>query len=938
MNLKITSIFFLLLASTVAFAQTGSIKGTIVDFKTKEAVIGASVVLKGSTPPIGTATDVEGNFEIQNIKTGPQTIIVSYVSYKAKEIAVTVYPNQAVLINSTIEEDVANLEEVKIVGQRQSFTDVSVITEIKQAEQIAVGISAQQIQKSQDRDASQVIRRVPGVSIQDDRFVIIRGLNERYNTVMLNDAITPSTEVDVKSFSFDLIPSTAIDRMMIYKSGAPELPGEFAGGIIKIYTKTIPDENGFSISLNTGYRSNTTFQKVNDYKGTSLDWLGFGSVDRILPNKFPKTSTLQRENTPSDATLNAFRKLPEFYNVQSKSVTPDLRGSIGYNQKFQLGDAKLTTFNNLNYSSTHQFLPTTQFRYLSYDKDKKASEILTSYKDELYQQNVRLGLMSNWALILNPNHKIEFRNLFNQLSTKETNYRQGINNDNGTEVRNYAFRYESKSIYSGQLGGTHELGATTTLKWLGAFGFTHRDEPDYRRFISSRTIGTNDPFKVELVPGSNASLTRGARFYSTLDEYTSSFRADIEHRFKRGAYEDDESMQIKLRAGGYSEYKDRSFKARWFNLTNSGGVSQEVLAQAPGQLFGAQNIGADQLYYAERTNFDDKYKAQNTLLAGYFGAYIPFTKKFNASIGLRVEHNEQKLQSRQRGSGDRVKVDNPILRYLPSANLAFNFTEKSLIRLAYSVSVNRPEFRELAPFTYYDFNFDVSRVGNPNLKTPSIQNLDLRYEFYPKDGELISVAAFYKHFTNPIEARIRYAGSGISFYVDNAKSAYTTGAEIEFRKSLKGITPASFVDNLTMVFNASVIKSNVLTGFAGQENDRQLQGQSPYLINAGVYYNDANRGWQVNALYNVVGRRIFLVGDKELQPTVYEMPRNVIDLNVIKAVGEHLEFKLGIQDLLNQRFRLIQDSNLDKKITNADESYQSYRRGSYSTIGVTYKF
>jgi TonB-dependent receptor len=397
-------------------------------------------------------------------------------------------------------------------------------------------------------------------------------------------------------------------------------------------------------------------------------------------------------------------------------------------------------------------------------------------------------------------------------------------------------------------------------------------------------------------------------------------------------------MQIKLRAGGYSEYKDRSFKARWFNLTNSGGVSREVLDQAPGQLFGAQNIGANQLYYAERTNFDDRYKAQNTLMAGYVGAYIPFTKKFNASVGLRVEHNEQKLQSRQRGSGDRVKVDNPILRYLPSANLAFNFTEKSLIRLAYSVSVNRPEFRELAPFTYYDFNFDVSRVGNPNLKTPSIQNLDLRYEFYPKDGELISVAAFYKHFTNPIEARIRYAGSGISFYVDNAESAYTTGAEVEFRKSLKGITPASFVDNLTMVFNASVIKSNVLTGFAGQENDRQLQGQSPYLINAGVYYNDANRGWQVNALYNVVGRRIFLVGDKELQPTVYEMPRNVIDLNVIKAVGEHLEFKLGIQDLLNQRFRLIQDSNLDKKITNADESYQSYRRGSYSTIGVTYKF
>ncbi|KAA6438764.1 TonB-dependent receptor plug domain-containing protein [Dyadobacter flavalbus] len=938
MNLKITSFLLFLFSTSLAFAQTGSIKGNIVDYKSKEAVIGASIVLKGSTPPIGTATDVEGNFDIQNIPTGKQTVIVSYVSYKPKEIAVEVYPNQAVLINTTIEEDVANLEEVKIVGQRQSFTDVSVITEIKQAEQIAVGISAQQIQRSQDRDASQVVRRVPGISIQDDRFVIIRGLNERYNTVMLNDAITPSTEVDVKSFSFDLIPSTAIDRMMIYKSGAPELPGEFAGGIIKIYTKTIPDDNGFTFSLTGGYRGNTTFKNVRDYNGSSLDWTGFGASDRALPNGFPSTRRLQSENSPSDASLNAFRNLPEFFDLKSKSVTPDLRASLGFNHKFELGNMKLTTFNNVNYSSSHQFLPTTQFRYLSFNTEKQKSDIQSYYQDELYQNNVRLGVMSNWALIINPNHKIEFRNLFNQLSNKETNFRQGYNTDNDTEVQNYAFRYESKSIYSGQLGGTHELGARTTVKWLGALGTTFRSEPDYRRFISSRAIGTNGPFRVELVPGSNASLTRGARFYSELTEYTSSFRADIEHRIQRNGYEDDESMQIKLRAGAYGEMKDRAFKARWFNLTNSGSASQELLNQAPGQLFDTQNIGLGKLYYAERTNTDDKYNAQNTLMAGYLGAYVPISKKFNASVGLRVENNIQKLQSRQRGGGERIRVNNPILRFLPSANFAYNFTEKSLVRLAYSVSVNRPEFRELAPFTYYDFNFDVSRVGNPNLKTPSIQNVDLRYEFYPKDGELISVAAFYKHFLNPIEARIRYAGSGISFYVDNAKSAYTAGGEIELRKSLKNLTVSPFVDNLSVLLNASVITSNVLTGFAGQENDRQLQGQSPYLINAGIYFNDVNRGWQVNALYNVVGRRIFLVGDKELQPTVYEMARNVIDLNVVKALGEHLEIKLGIQDLLNQRFRLIQDSNLDQKITNVDESYQSYRRGSYSQIGINYRF
>jgi TonB-dependent receptor len=938
MNSKLLSLLFVILSASLAFAQTGSIKGSIVDAQSKEAIIGASVILKGSTPPVGTATDQEGKFDIPNIPTGKHTVIVSYISYKNKEVDVTVYPNQAILINATLEEDVANLQEVKIVGQRQTFTDVSVITEIRKAEQIAVGISAQQIQKSQDRDASQVVRRVPGVSIQDDRFVIIRGLNERYNTVMLNDAITPSSEVDVKSFSFDLIPSSAIDRIMIYKSGAPDLPGEFAGGVIKIYTKTVPDENGFTLNLSTSYRGGTTFHDAKDYKGSSLDWTGFGAKDRVLPSNFPSTKRLINENTPSDRTLNAFRNLTDFYNLQTKTIRPDLRFSIGYNRNMNIGDKRLTTFNNINYTHTTQFMPTEQFRYLAFDDTKQASEVQLNYNDQFLGQNTRLGAMSNWGFIINPNHKIEFRNLFNQLSNKETTYRQGYSNDNGREVQNYAFRYESKSIYSGQLSGTHDVSNATTIKWTGAFGWTHRDEPDFRRFVTSRDIGSNDPFVIETLQGSGASLTRNARFFSKLNEYSSSFRADIEHRINRKGYEGDEKMQIKLRAGGLAEYKDRIFNARWFNLNNPGGVSSEILNGTPDQFFDKSNIAADKLYYVEHTNTDDKYKAQNLLAAGYVGAYIPLTTRFNVSLGFRGEFNRQQLQSQERGAGAKVDVDNPIFRPLPSVNMAYNFTEKSLIRLAYSMTVNRPEFRELAPFNYYDFNFDVSRVGNPNLKTPSIHNIDLRYEFYPKDGEVISIAGFYKHFKNPIESRVRYSGSNVTFSVDNAKSAYAYGAELEVRKSLKEVSNSAFVNNLTLVLNASVIKSDVLTGFAGQEANRQLQGQSPYLINTGIYYTEPTMGLQINALYNVIGKRIFLVGDEAVQPTVYEMPRNVIDLNIIKAIGRHMELKLGVQDLLNQQFRLIQDSNLDGKISKVDESYQKYRRGTYSTIGVTYKF
>ncbi len=935
MKIKIFTILLLLITVSTVFAQTGSIKGSIVDAQSKDVIIGASVVIKGSTPPLGTATDVEGKFEIPAIATGKHIVVISYVSFKNKEIEVTVYPNQTTLINTTLEEDVANLQEVKIVGQRQTFTDVSVISEIKKAEQIAVGISAQQIQKSQDRDASQVVRRVPGVSIQDDRFVIIRGLNERYNTVMLNDAITPSSEVDVKSFSFDLIPSSAIDRIMIYKSGAPDLPGEFAGGIIKIYTKTIPDHNGFSLNVSTGMRGGTTFESVKDYKGGAMDWLGFGAKDRVLPSNFPKTATINSEYTPSETTLNAFRNLPEFYNMTNKTVSPGLRLSLGYNGNIQLGDRRLTTFNNINYSNTNQYMPTEQFRYLAFNPSKQASEVQINYKDQFYGQNTRLGVMSNWGFIINPNHKIEFRNLFNQLSNKETTFRQGYSNDNGREVQNYAFRYESKSIYTGQLSGTHDLSDATTVKWTGALGMTHRDEPDFRRFVSSRPMGTEAPFTIETLQGGNASLTHNARFYSKLNEFTASFRADVEHRIDRN---NDEKMQIKLRAGAYAENKDRKFNARWFNLNNPGGVSSEILNQAPGQFFDSNNIAADRLHFVDQTNLSDRYNAQNLLIAGYVGAHIPLTSKFSASLGFRGEYNRQQLQSQLKGSGEIVDVDNPIFRALPSANFTYNFTEKSLLRLAYSVTVNRPEFRELAPFNYYDFNFDVSRVGNANLKTPSIQNIDLRYEFYPAEGEVISIAGFYKDFKNPIETRVRYSGSNVSFTVDNAKSAYAYGAELEVRKSLRSLTNISFIDNLTLLLNASVIKSDVLTGFTGQEENRQLQGQSPYLINTGLYYTHPTLGLQINALYNVVGRRIFLVGDKEVQPTVYEMPRNVIDLNIIKSFGKHLELKLGIQDLLNQQFRLIQDSNLDGTITSIDESYQRYRRGTYSTLGLSFKF
>jgi outer membrane receptor for ferrienterochelin and colicin len=224
-------------------------------------------------------TDIEGNFIFSKLAAGNYKIVITSIGFAPKEIDnVRIESDKTTLINAVLEDDSKMLEGVVVKAQRMTGTEISVISEIKQIQNIAVGVSSQQIVKTQDRDASQVVRRVPGVSIFDDRFIVIRGLNERYNTVLLNDIITPSTEVDVKSFSFDLIPSAAIDRMMVYKSPSAELPGDIAGGAIKIYTKTVPDGNNISAGFTIGYRSNATGQTTTDYTGSNLDALGFGAT------------------------------------------------------------------------------------------------------------------------------------------------------------------------------------------------------------------------------------------------------------------------------------------------------------------------------------------------------------------------------------------------------------------------------------------------------------------------------------------------------------------------------------------------------------------------------------------------------------------------------------------------------------------------------------
>jgi outer membrane receptor protein involved in Fe transport len=937
---RIIYTLFFSLFSLCLLAQTGSIKGTIKDAKTGDALIGATVLIDGTTS--GAAADIEGNFLIAKAPAGAATLTVSYVGYQAKKINVQVESGKTTVVNTALDEDAGQaLAEVVVTAERPTNTEVSLISEIKSVQQVAVGISAEQIVKTQDRDAAQIARRVPGVSIVENRFVLVRGLSQRYNTVMINDVITPSTEVDVRSFSFDMIPSNMIDRMLIFKSGAAELPGEFAGGVIKVYTKQAPEENFTNVAFSTSYRAGTSFNTVPKTEGGRLDWLGFDDGDRALPGSFPRTSQLFNGRSDQQRA-GLINQLPNNWGVNNVTAPLDYRFNVNLGRRFNIGSVRIGNLTGINYSSTNQYNDVTSSFYANGDN---AGETARRYDDKLFVYNSRLGILHNWSFRFNPNFLIEFKNLFNQLGFSETLNRSGayVAGEN-REEQSYSQRFESRSIYSGQLVGKNSFNdGRTDLNWQLGLGYTRRTEPDWRRLVYFREAGSDQPFSAAI--SGQPVLMYGGRFFSELDETALTAAAGVEHKLGPADKEDP----IKLKAGFYTERKDREFSARFFGYVNG---TAEDKALPVGEMFSPERVTGEGNFTAvEDTKPTDTYTAANTLLAGYASAYLPIGDKFSATLGLRVESNQQELSSRD-GSGP-VKVDNLVVSPLPSANLVYNLSDKQLLRVAYAYTVNRPEFRELAPFNYFDFALNADIIGNRKLTTAKIQNVDARWEYYPSPSELISFGAFYKHFRNPVENLLR-EGSLISYTFINAEEATSYGVEAEIRKSFSELSSSRFIQNLTFVGNASYIISNVNLGRftvvdplvnpeplevgALVDQNRPLQNQSPYLINGGFYYSDDQLGLQVNALYNIFGKRLFAVGTIA-NPSIYEMPRGVLDLNITKSLGQKFELRLNFQDLLNQRVRLEQDFNRDGKITGSDrQTVRSLRRGQYFTLGVVYNF
>ena len=894
-----------------------------------------------ASPTHVAATDVDGNYFLK-IPTGTYTVTVTYVSYKSLTLEnIKIEAGKATTLNPTLEDDALSLGEVTVVAERQINNEISLIKDIRQSNIVVSGMSSEQIVKAQDRDAAEAVRRIPGVTIQDNRFIIVRGLSERYNSVLLNDVLTPSSEVDVRAFSFDILPTSVIDRILIYKSPAPELPGDFAGGAIKISTKNAVSQNSTTFSIGTGYRSGTSFNNYYTYKGSKTDFLGFDNGTRQLPSNLPSTAQFQSLSYAERTQIGQNSSLPNTWKPEQTTASPDLRLNLGLNRVFDVAGNRLSSITALTYSNTHLLQSTTRN---DYQQQQANGEVETnwSYVDQLSGNSVRVGALQNFSLRLNENNKIEFRNLFNQIGIKQATQREGYNFETGTtkEEKNYALRYESRSIYTGQFQGTHSTpDQKNTFTWATGYNYINRQEPDLRRVRTQRDAGTEAPFRVQI--STLSTPYDAARFFSELDESAFTGAGQWQHLFNAADSTDVENAP-KLNVGFYAERKDRDFNARTLSYKRNAGIgggrTDDAILELPiEQIFAPENVSfPNGLIFDEGTTVADSYDASNTLLAGYAGISKPFFGKINFYGGVRTEYNRRQVNTADQSGS--YKVDEKKLYLLPSVNIAYNFSLRSLLRAAYGMTVNRPEFREQARFSFYDFNENASVRGNNELKTATIHNVDLRYEFYPSASELLSLGVFYKRFIDPIETKLE-AGTGTNYTFVNGEYANSIGVEAEARKSFRELSGSKFLQNHSLVLNASLIYSRVNLGAeaSASEQDRPMMGQSPYIVNTGLYYQDDESGWQYSIMYNVLGSRIYRVGD-DLNPSIYELPRHVVDVTLTKNFSNGLQVKAGVSDLFNQQYRFKEDTNQNSKIESSDLPIYLFNRGMYGTFTLGYSF
>ena len=935
-------------------AQTGTITGKVIEAESGFEVIGGNVVIKGTIT--GNSTDLDGVYTIK-VDPGTYALECSYIGFDNKVIEnVIVKADEVTVVNIQLGEAPIQLDlGATIVGKKINSSEAAVLTIQKKAPVILDVMSAVQISKSGDNNVAAAVKRITGVTVQDGKYVYVRGLGDRYSKTTLNGATIPGLDPNKNTVQMDLFPTNLIDNILVYKTFSPNLPGDFTGGYVDIATKDFPGSKTINVSASVGLNATWAFNnRFLSYKGGKNDWLGFDDGTRAIPEFIQNNGVPAAErgaNVDAGKAVQLTEATKSFSNnftFQNATPTPNynLGLSIG-NQKMLFGK-QLGMIAALTYQKSNEFYDngTSGIYQLTSNYDN-ASRLTTQLKvnDIKGSEKVLWGGMFNTSLKLDSKNKIGLTLMHNQSAISTARFQEGKKQiddpDDGYQTRTWQFL--ERGLSTAQLKGKHVFGAKNIeVNWMSSYASSTQDEPDLR-FFTNRFRDHANGRSYFIKPSSDRLPVR---YFRNMNQSNFDNKMDIVIPFNQW---NDLSSKFKFGAGYLT--KDREFREDRYNYDNqtaafSGDIisylSEENLLTYDDTESKYMNNG-DGVFLVDAHEAANNYNSSQQIGAAYTMVELPLTQKLRAITGIRAESTKiqffsfsdeiKEIYTNLDGKQDIIDE----LDLLPSLNLNYEMTDNMKVRFAYNRTLARPTFRELAPFESFDFMGGFILIGNPDLQRTLVDNIDLRWEIFPNPKEIISVSAFYKRFQNPIERTYNPEAPNGEFTFRNVDRAFLAGAEFEVKKELSFISKSlcnfSVATNFTYIYSQSDIDERELYQIRATHpnaaSTREMFGQAPFVVNGLISYKN-EKGTSANLSYNVSGAKISYISIGGT-PNIYELPRHSLNFNIGHSFENGFGLKLSASNILNAKYH--------QAITFKGEEYsvQQNDLGMGYSIGLSFK-
>lgn len=930
-----------------AFAQKGNGKltGKVSDGTTNETLAGVTISAKGTK--YGTTSITDGTY-ILALPPGTYTMRYSYTGHKIKEITgVVVKSGESTFLDIILETATKELEGVVVSANIRREAQSAVYSQQKRSAAVSDGISIEAIRKTPDYNTGQVLRRVPGVNVQDSRFVVVRGLSDQYNQTVLNGAVMTSTESNRSAFAFDLIPAAVLDNITVNKTATPDMPGNFGGGVVQVNTKDFPANDFFSILVQGGVADGTYRKDFYGDKRNELEWLGYGGNARELPKGFPSsTSRNPLVYMNQQEQYNNLRKLKNNLapvNYGPSSINPALQ--LGYGKTFKFkNETQFGIVGALNYRKT-EFIeqesvvrdPWLSANAVPHGPTDSVIGALTAFNATRYRYAVEFGGILNFAYRFG-NNKITLKNFYTNVFNNTfidrpdmayIAYTTAFPLSNHYRILGLTYVVEQKGIINSILGGEHRTGKNneTRIDWNVNATIINTNAPDLRNYVLtydsvSRVYGTTSN------SGLAESLLFDSRVWSRTEDHVYGGVFNVTTPFNL--------LQNKQLFKTGILYQQRSRENTGLLLPIAGLYAPQI-----DQLLDLSRITPQtqvfQVGSVSLLNGSGNYTSGSSLIAGYESMENTIKKKIRIIWGFRVESYQQAVNLYQAVyyTGFAKPDLQPIkfaarstYNFLPSANIVYSPIPDINIRGAYSNTVIRPELKDLAPYQRFDLSTFSLASGNDRLKSSSLHNYDLKFEWFPSSGEIISFSAFYKDIIDPIEyARLDLQNAISAKQAFNSGKAYVKGLETEMRKKLDFIPFAPWLSHVSIFGNASILRSKVsgrkINSFVlSSFNEHRLSGQPDYIINAGLTVNAFNNSFEFTASYNKTGDYINELGSSDQWvhlkngavlpqfPPYWVRSRDMVDVVISQSLLKNkMRLKLNISNLLKKRYIVYQDLN-----------------------------